>query len=76
MKAAYYDRQGPAGDVFVFGELPDPIPGVGEVRVKIAVSGLNPTDINTRSGFNGAPMGFDRIVPHQDGAGVDIDDWT
>jgi NADPH:quinone reductase-like Zn-dependent oxidoreductase len=70
MKAAYYDRQGQAEDVLKVGELPDPEPGHGQVRVKVAVSGLNPTDLKTRVGFNGVPMPFSRIVPHQDGAGV------
>jgi len=70
MKAAYYDRQGPAREVLIVGELPDPQPGPGQVRVKVHVSGLNPSDIKGRSGFAGAPMRFPRIVPHQDGAGV------
>ena len=70
MKAAFYDKQGPACDVLIIGELPDPEPRYGEVRVRIAVSGLNPTDIKTRTGFAGMPMPFPRIVPHQDGAGV------
>ena len=70
MRAAYYDRQGPADDVLTIGDLPDPEPGCGQVRVKVAVSGLNPTDIKTRTGFAGAPMPFSRIVPHQDGAGT------
>lgn len=70
MRAAYYDRQGPADEVLTVGDLPDPEPGFGEVRVKVAVSGLNPTDLKTRTGFAGAPMPFPRIVPHQDGAGT------
>src|SRR5277367_4893463 len=70
MKAAYYDRQGPAREVLIVGELPDPQPEPGQVRVKVHVSGLNPSDIKGRSGFAGAPMRFPRIVPHQDGAGV------
>ncbi|QIG47799.1 NADPH:quinone reductase [Nordella sp. HKS 07] len=70
MKAAYYDRQGPAHDVIQLGDLPDPEPGPGEVRVRVHVSGLNPSDTKTRGAFGGRPMGFPRIVPHQDGAGV------
>lgn len=70
MKAAYYDRQGPARDVLLLGDLPEPEPGSGEVRVRIHVSGLNPSDTKTRGAFGGRPMGFPRIVPHQDGAGV------
>jgi NADPH:quinone reductase len=70
MKAAYYDLQGLAKDVLHIGNLPDPEPGFGEVRVKVMVSGINPSDIKTRIGFAGASMKFDRIVPHQDGAGI------
>lgn len=70
MKAAYYDHQGPARDVIQLGDLPDPEPGPGEVRVRIHVSGLNPSDTKTRGAFGGRPMGFPRIVPHQDGSGV------
>ncbi|MDR6632634.1 NADPH:quinone reductase-like Zn-dependent oxidoreductase [Phyllobacterium sp. 1468] len=70
MRAAYYERQGTAADVLALGELPDPQPGPGEVRVRIHVSGVNPTDIKGRTGFGGAPMPFSRIIPHQDGAGI------
>ena len=44
-------------------------PGPGEVRVRVMVSGVNPTDWKTRSG-NGQPMAFGEVVPNQDGAGV------
>jgi NADPH2:quinone reductase len=71
MKAVYYEKKGPAAKVLVVGDLPDPQPGAGEVRVKVAVSGVNPTDTKLRSGWDGvADMPFPRIVPHQDGAGV------
>ncbi len=70
MQAAYYDRQGPADEVLIVGNLPDPEPGHGEVRVRMAYSGLNPTDTKARSGFAGMPMAFPRIVPHHDGAGT------
>ncbi len=70
MKAAYYERKGPASQVLVLGELPDPQPAAGEVRVKVRYSGLNPTDTKLRSGWDGAmEMPFPRIVPHQDGSG-------
>ncbi|GES46460.1 NADPH:quinone oxidoreductase [Rhizobium dioscoreae] len=70
MRAAFYDRQGPAKEVLAIGELPDPQPGAGEVRVRVVASGINPSDIKTRTGFGGKAMPFLRIVPHQDGAGV------
>jgi NADPH2:quinone reductase len=72
MQAAYYTERGPAADVIEIGELPDPIPAAGEVHVRLATSGVNPSDVKSRSGANapGQPMPFPRIVPHSDGAGV------
>lgn len=69
MRAAYYERQGPADEVLCVADLPIPQPGPGEVRVRVHVSGLNPTDLKARTGFSSA-MPFPRIIPHQDGAGV------
>jgi len=70
MRTAFYDKQGSAREVLVVGDLPDPQPGAGEVGVKVVASGINPSDIKTRTGFGGKAMPFPRIVPHQDGAGV------
>lgn len=70
MRAAWYEAQGAAAKVLTVGEMPDPEPGIGEVRVQIAVSGLSPGDIKFRTSFSGSPMAFPRIIPHQDGAGV------
>lgn len=46
-----------------------PAPGAGEVRVRVVVSGVNPTDWKTRSGATN-PLQFDEVTPHLDGAGV------
>ncbi|ANS70206.1 oxidoreductase [Streptomyces lincolnensis] len=70
MLASWYDRQGPAADVFQVGELPEPQPGPGEVRVRITVSGVNPGDTKKRRGWLGSSMAFPRVIPHSDGAGV------
>ena len=70
MRAAFFERQGNANDVMMVGDLPDPEPEAGEVRVRVVASGINPSDIKTRTGFGGKAMPFPRIVPHQDGAGV------
>jgi NADPH:quinone reductase len=71
MRAVYYEKKGPAAKVLAVGELPEPQPAAGEVRVKLKVSGINPTDTKLRGGWDGAmEMPFARIVPHQDGAGV------
>ena len=69
MKAAWYERNGPAREVLQVGDLPDPVPGPGEVLVRIHVSGVNPSDVKSRAGARGG-MAFPRIVPHSDGAGV------
>jgi NADPH:quinone reductase len=37
MRAAWYEKQGPAAEVLQLGELPDPQPGSGEVRVRVVV---------------------------------------
>ncbi|MDA8586783.1 NADPH:quinone reductase [Rhodobacteraceae bacterium] len=71
MKALWYDRFGAASDVLIFGEIDDPVPGPGEVLVRIHASGVNPSDVKLRAGARpGAVMAFPRIVPHSDGAGV------
>lgn len=70
MKAAWYERNGKAREVLTIGEMPDPKPGKGEVRVKIACSGLNPSDVKRREGARGQNIEFPRVIPNSDGAGV------
>lgn len=69
MRAAWYEKQGPASQVLVVGEMPDPHPGDGEVRIRIAASGINPGDIKKRQDAFGYGMPYPRIIPHSDGAG-------
>ena len=69
MKAAWYERNGPAADVLIVGELPDPHPGPGEVRVRLKTSAVNPSDVKSRSG-SARQLQFPRQVPHSDGAGI------
>ena len=69
MKAAWYDKQGPARDVLVVGEMRDPIPAEGEVRIRMAASGINPGDVKKRSDAFGVGMPYPRVIPHSDGAG-------
>lgn len=68
MKAAIYRGNGDSS-VLSVEEIETPQPGPGQVRVKIAASGVNPTDWKSRAGLTRRePDGFQ--VPHQDGAGT------
>jgi len=67
MRATWYSKNGEARDVLTVGELPTPTPASGEVRVKLVTSGVNPSDVKSRSA---RPLVGERIVPHSDGAGV------
>jgi NADPH2:quinone reductase len=69
MRAAWYEKQGPARDVLVVGEMPDPHPAAGEVRIRIAASGINPGDTKKRQDSFGIGMPYPRVIPHSDGAG-------
>ena len=70
MRAASYREQGPAGSVLKVGTVETPEPGPGEVRVRLATSGVNPSDVKSRSGAFRRPMAFPVVIPHSDGAGV------
>jgi len=66
MRAITYTR---TGDSSVLSLVDRAItePGAGEVRVRVVVSGVNPTDWKAR---DGASIAFPEVVPNQDGAGV------
>lgn len=68
MRAVWYETTGPAAAVLRQTALDDPQPGPGEVRVRVRASGVNPSDVKSRSGARG-PMAFARVIPHSDGAG-------
>jgi NADPH:quinone reductase len=70
MRAAVYERYGPARDVLRVTDIERPDPGPGEVRVRMRVSAVNPTDWRVRSGSqSGGEPPFPYMVPNQDGAG-------
>ena len=69
MKAVWYDHAGAAVDVLTFGEMPTPLAGAGEVRVRLEASGVNPADTYRRAGNYRGPS-FPRVIPNSDGAGV------
>ncbi len=70
MRAAWYEQTGTAQDVLLLGEMEIPEVGLGEVRVRVHVSGVNLSDVKRRSGWRGLTMQFPRVIPHNDGAGV------
>ena len=70
MRAVVYSHTG-GPEVLRLVERPVREPGPGEVRVKIHVSGVNPTDWKARRGGRaGAELPFPELVPNQDGAGT------
>jgi NADPH:quinone reductase len=66
MLAASYDTSG-GSEVLTIHEVDTPLPGPGEVRVKLVLSGVNPTDWKRR--VNSAPPAGAIAIPNQDGAG-------
>jgi hypothetical protein len=52
MKATWYETQSAARDVLVVGEMNDPKPRTGEVRIRVAFSGVNPGDVKKREDVN------------------------
>jgi len=68
MKAAYIETTG-APEVIRFGDLPDPEPKAGEVRVKVSAVAVNPIDTYIRGGA--VPMTLPKpFIPGGDLAGV------
>lgn len=70
MRAGYYERAGAPQEIIQVGDVPTPRPGAGQVRVKIHVSGINPSDLKRATGWAGAPMAHALVIPNNDGAGV------
>jgi hypothetical protein len=48
MRAAWYEQQGAARDVLTVGEMDEPQPLAGEVRIRVAASGINSGDVKER----------------------------
>jgi NADPH:quinone reductase len=70
VRAAWYEHQGSPEDSLVVGDMPDPVPADGEVRIAVTVSGISPGDMKKRAGWPGSPMAYPRVIPHSDGAGI------
>jgi NADPH2:quinone reductase len=69
LRAVIYSQSGPP-DVLRLVERPLTEPGPGEVRVRVAVSGVNPTDWKARRGGGAGEPVDPAVVPNQDGAGT------
>ncbi len=61
MKVIELTSFGPA-DVLRLGERPAPLPGVGEVLIRVAASGVNRPDVLQRSGLYPAPAGASDLL--------------
>lgn len=70
MKAAWYESQGAAHDVLIVGEMNNPQPAEGEVRIRLSTSGINPGDVKKRQDAFRYGMPYPRVIPHSDGAGT------
>lgn len=64
-----YERLG-GPEVLEVAEVPDPVPGAGEVVVAVRAAGVNPIDGKLRSGLRPSPPITRPRVPGSDAAGV------
>jgi NADPH2:quinone reductase len=69
MRAIVYTQTGDPS-VLALVDRPVPQPEAGEVRVRVVVSGVNPTDWKSRRGQGILSAELTEVVPNQDGAGV------
>jgi len=69
MRAVVYSKLGDSS-VLELVERDLPEPHWGEVRVRLGVAGVNPTDWKFRAGATASSLPFPEISPGQDGAGV------
>ena len=69
MRSIIYTEHGDA-DVLQLVERDLPEPQEGEVRVRVIVSGVNPTDWKSRKGSGTGAAAAAESVPNQDGAGI------
>ncbi|MSX13229.1 MAG: hypothetical protein F2797_02650, partial [Actinobacteria bacterium] len=56
MLAAVYEKTGVPADVLSVRSIKRPDVGAGQVRVKVAFSGINPTDVKFRGGRTTRPI--------------------
>jgi NADPH:quinone reductase len=61
MRAAFIEETGPP-EVIKVGELPRPVPGPGQVLLRVRAVALNPIDLYIRSGLVAMPLSFPYII--------------
>jgi putative PIG3 family NAD(P)H quinone oxidoreductase len=67
-------------DVLVWQEMPDPVPGSGEILIQVAASAVNRADLLQRMGFYPPPPGASDILGLECSGrivevGADVTDW-
>jgi len=67
MKAVRFHQYGDP-DVLRYEDVEQPVPGAGEVRVRVAATSFNPVDANIRAGFMQGPIPV--TLPHTPGIDV------
>lgn len=70
MRAAWFEEFGAARDVLQVDELDTPSAGQGEVLIKLATSGVNPSDVKKRAGSFPNLLDDGLVIPNSDGAGI------
>ena len=70
MKAGWFSAFGAADKVIEIGLLDKPSPVAGEVLVRLATSGVNPSDVKKRAGAFPNLLDNGLVIPHSDGGGV------
>ena len=68
MRAVFIESHG-GPEVVRFGELPDPVPGAGEIRVRLVAAAMNHLDLWVLGGIPGIDLTFPHVLG-ADGAGV------
>ncbi|MDX3762443.1 NADP-dependent oxidoreductase [Streptomyces mirabilis] len=67
MKAVRFHQYGDP-DVLRYEDVEQPVPGAGQVRVRVAATSFNPVDANIRAGFMQGPI----PVPLPHSPGIDV----
>lgn len=70
MRAAWFETFGSAEDVLNVGEQKTPTAAAGEVLIRLATSGVNPSDVKKRAGSFPTLLDGGLVIPNSDGAGV------